>query len=201
MNLPPVGTGWIEVICGSMFSGKTVELLRRLRAVLHAKQTVRLFRPAVDRPHPPQEDPHVLGERLPSRAVARAEEILELCHGGVQVVGVDDAQFFEEALVEVCRELARSGTRIVVAGLEQDHRCRPFPTVAALLVEAELITKNLAICVICGNPALRTQRTATREGRIVVGGSGIYEARCRHCHEAGAGAPDAGLFEEARGQS
>ena len=126
--------------------------------------------------------------------MARAEEILDHCPAAVQVVGIDEAQFFEPTLVEVCRQMAKRGVRVIVAGLEQDYRAEPFETIRALLVEAEYITKSLAICVICGNPAVRNQRLSKRGGQIVVGGSDSYEARCRRCFRPDEDEP--GLFEE-----
>ncbi len=181
MHLNPQSGGWIEVICGSMFSGKTEELIRRLRRSQIAQQQVRIFKPAIDRRYDERDLVSHSEQRIPSKAVTRAEEILDLTPRATQVVGIDEAQFFEPELVEVCRELARRGMRIIVAGLEQDYRAQPFHTMTLLMAEAEYVTKNLAICVICGNPALRNQRISAREGRIVVGGADAYEARCRRC--------------------
>jgi thymidine kinase len=181
MHLAPEGTGWIEVICGSMFSGKTEELIRRLRRARIAQQNVRIFKPAVDRRYDEADIVSHSAQRIPSTAVTRAEEILDHVPRATQVVGVDEAQFFEMDLLAVARELARRGMRVIVAGLEQDYRGQPFPVMAALLVEAEFVTKNLAICVVCGNPAHRNQRLVPRSGQIVVGGAEAYEARCRRC--------------------
>ena len=181
MYLTPQGTGWIEVICGSMFSGKTEELIRRLRRARIAQQNVRIFKPAIDRRYDEGDIVSHSEQRIPSRVVSRAEEILDHCPLSVQVVGIDEAQFFEPLLVDVCRELARRGIRVIVAGLEQDYRAAPFDTIQAMLVEAEYVTKSLAICVICGNPAVRNQRLSKRGGQIVIGGSDTYEARCRRC--------------------
>ena len=181
MYLTPQGTGWIEVICGSMFSGKTEELIRRLRRARIAQQNVRIFKPAIDRRYDEGDIVSHSEQRIPSRVVSRAEEILDHCPLSVQVVGIDEAQFFEPLLVDVCRELARRGIRVIVAGLEQDYRAAPFDTIQAMLVEAEYVTKSLAICVICGNPAVRNQRLTKRGGQIVIGGSDTYEARCRRC--------------------
>lgn len=194
MYLTPQGSGWIEVICGSMFSGKTEELIRRLRRARIAQQNVRIFKPAIDRRYDETEIVSHSDQRIPSRVVARAEEILDLVPLAVQVVGIDEAQFFEAELVDVCRELARRGVRVIVAGLEQDYRGVPFQTMSLLMVDAEFVTKNLAICVICGNPAHRNQRISPKEGRIVVGGADAYEARCRRCFKAG-GESTSHLFE------
>lgn len=190
------GSGFIEVVCGSMFSGKTEELIRRVRRGLYAKLKVRVFKPAIDRRYDDRDVVSHSSLRIPSRAVARAEEILEHCPSDVQMVGVDEGQFFEIELVQVCRELAGRGVRVVVAGLEQDYLGKPFQTMAALMVEAEYVTKNLAICVVCGDPAHRNQRTSARGGRIVVGGADAYEARCRRCFRED-GAEPTPLFDAA----
>lgn len=194
MHLVPQGSGWIEVICGSMFSGKTEELIRRLRRARIAQQSVRIFKPAIDRRYDENDIVSHSEQRIPSRVVTRAEEILDHVPRAIQVVGIDEAQFFEVELLEVCRELARRGIRVIVAGLEQDYRAQAFHVMALLMAEAEYVTKNLAICVICGNPAMRNQRIARKEGRIVVGGSESYEARCRRCFRASDVEPE--LFEK-----
>lgn len=188
------GAGFIEVICGSMFSGKTEELIRRLRRAVIARQSVKVYKPAIDRRYGDDDVVSHSAQRLPSKAITRAEEILADVPDGVQVVGVDEAQFFEIELVSVCRQLADRGKRVIVAGLEQDYLTRPFPTMAQLLVEAEYVTKNLAICVVCGAPALRNQRTSGKSGQILVGGAEAYEARCRRCFRPGTAEP-ARLFE------
>ncbi|MSR75450.1 MAG: thymidine kinase [Planctomycetes bacterium] len=185
MHIVPQSGGWIEVICGSMFSGKTEELIRRLRRAQIAQQHVRVFKPAMDRRYDALDIVSHSEQRVTSRAVTRACEILDLTPSATQVVGIDEAQFFEPDLVDVCRELARRGMRVIVAGLDQDYRAQPFQTMLLLVAEAEYVTKNLAICVICGNPALRNQRITAREGRIVVGGADAYEARCRRCFRPG----------------
>jgi thymidine kinase len=188
------GAGFIEVICGSMFSGKTEELIRRLRRALIARQAVRTYKPAIDRRFSAEDVVSHSEQRLPSRAITRAEEILTDLTGDVQVVGIDEAQFFETELVSVCRELAGRGMRVIVAGLEQDYLGNPFQTMALMMVEAEYVTKNLAICVVCGSPALRNQRTTPKGGQVLVGGAESYEARCRRCFRAESVAP-APLFE------
>jgi thymidine kinase len=188
------GAGFIEVICGSMFSGKTEELIRRLRRAIIARQAVKIYKPAIDRRYAEDDVVSHSAQRMPSRAVARAEEILADVPPSAQVVGIDEAQFFEPDLVSVCRELAAAGRRVIVAGLEQDYLARPFQTMALLLVEADYVTKNLAICVVCGAPALRNQRTSGKGGQILVGGADAYEARCRRCFQAGTAEP-APLFD------
>jgi thymidine kinase len=178
------GTGWIEVICGSMYSGKTEELIRRLRRAQIARQKVEIFKPAIDRRYAADHLVSHSALSIPSRAVRRAADILTHAHEA-QVIGVDEAQFLGAELVEVCEELARRGRRVIVAGLDQDYRGRPFEPMPALLAVAEYITKTLAICVVCGSPANRTYRKVRRAGRVVVGGSDLYEARCRRCFELG----------------
>lgn len=190
------GSGFLEVVCGSMFSGKTEELIRRVRRALYARQRVRVYKPAIDRRYDDHDVVSHSSLRIPSRTVARAEEILEAAPADVQVVGIDEGQFFEIELVDVCRELAARGARVIVAGLDQDYLGKPFQTMAALMVEAEHVVKNLAICVVCGDPAHRNQRTSARGGRIVVGGADAYEARCRRCFRAD-GAEPTPLFDPA----
>jgi thymidine kinase len=177
-------SGWIEVIVGSMYSGKTEELIRRLRRALIARQRVEIFKPAID-------DRYALDAivshselRIPSRSVRSAKEILRHAHEA-DVIGIDEGQFLGRDLVTVCEQLARRGKRVIVAGLDQDYRGRPFEPMPELLAIAEYITKTLAICMVCGEPANRTYRKTKRGGRVVVGGSDLYEARCRRCFELG----------------
>ncbi len=183
------GHGFIEVVCGSMFSGKTEELIRRLRRAVIAKQVVRVFKPALDRRYDETDIVSHSSLRIPSLVVARAAEIPALVPDGVQVVGIDEAQFFDDEIVAVCHELASRGIRVIAAGLEQDYLGKPFAVMMALMVEADYVTKNLAICVVCGNPAIRNQRTTEKSGQILVGGADSYEARCRHCFKAGGSEP------------
>jgi thymidine kinase len=183
MLQPPRDTGWIEVICGSMFSGKTEELIRRCKLARIARQKVMLFKPRLDdRYHATQVVSHS-DQRMESLPVASAAEILDRLEPGTQVVAIDEAQFFGAELVDVCERLADRGLRVIVAGLDQDYRGRPFEPMPQLLAVAEYITKNLAICVKCGNPANRSQRIAGGEGRVLVGAADKYEARCRRCFE------------------
>jgi thymidine kinase len=192
------GSGFIEVICGSMFSGKTEELIRRLRRAVIARQFVKVYKPAIDRRYADDDVVSHSAQRLPSKAITRPEEILADLSDAVQVIGIDEAQFFEPEIVSVCQELAGRGKRVIVAGLEQDYLGRPFQTMALLMVEAEYVTKNLAICVVCGAPAVRNQRTSGKGGQILVGGADAYEARCRLCFQAGMAEP-ARLFEAESG--
>jgi thymidine kinase len=174
--------GWIEVICGSMFSGKTEELIRRLRRAQIARQKVAIFKPKIDVRY---SDDHIVShnqQRIPSIAVEKASDILQYV-SQAQVLGVDEAQFFDNTLVDVCRQLANSGRRVIVAGLDKDYRGVPFEPIPQLLCEAEYITKTLAICVKCGNPANYTQRLSKSAERVLLGATDTYEARCRKCYE------------------
>lgn len=178
----PRNTGWIEVVCGCMFSGKTEELIRRARRAEIAKQKVAIFKPRIDNRYSAQHIVSHSEQSLTSTVVDDASEILTLCRDA-QVVGVDEGQFFKANLVDVCETLANQGRRVIVAGLDQDYRGKPFEPMPQLLAVAEYITKTLAICVVCGNPADRTQRKTHSADRVLVGAKDIYEARCRHCFE------------------
>jgi thymidine kinase len=178
----PRNTGWIEVVCGCMFSGKTEELIRRSRRAEIAKQKVAIFKPRIDNRYSAQHIVSHSEQSLTSVVVDDASEILEQCKDA-QVVGIDEGQFFKANLVEVCETLANQGKRVIVAGLDQDYRGKPFEPMPQLLAVAEYITKTLAICVVCGNPADRTQRKTHQADRVLVGAMDIYEARCRHCFE------------------
>ncbi|MBO8151408.1 MAG: thymidine kinase [Candidatus Neomarinimicrobiota bacterium] len=174
--------GWIEVICGSMFSGKTEELIRRLRRALIAKQRVAIFKPRIDSRY---SNNHIVShnkQMIPSISVEKPIEILKLAKDA-QVLGIDEAQFFDESLVDICKELACQGKRVIVAGLDKDYRGKPFEPMPQLLCEAEYITKTLAICVKCGNPANYTQRIVKSKELVLLGATEVYEARCRACFE------------------
>lgn len=177
----PKETGWIEVIAGCMFSGKTEELIRRLRRAQIAKQNVKIFKPKIDLRFSNTSIVSHSEQSLPSLLVTDANEILSLSDDA-QVVGIDEAQFFSNDLVSVCNLLADKGRRVIVAGLDQDYQGIPFEPMPQLLAIAEYITKTLAICVTCGNPADKTQRKTALAERVVVGAADIYEARCRRCH-------------------
>ncbi|MEE9166663.1 MAG: thymidine kinase [Candidatus Neomarinimicrobiota bacterium] len=180
--LTPKEMGWIEVICGSMFSGKTEELIRRLRRAQIARQQVSIFKPKIDSRFSSDYIVSHSKLKMESQLVENSSKILEKAEDS-QVVGIDEAQFFEPALVEVCRELASQEKRVIVAGLDKDFRGEPFGSIPTLLSEAEYITKTLAICVICGNPANYTQRLSQDVDQIIIGEMDIYEARCRSCFE------------------
>lgn len=181
-ELPPPASGWIEVICGPMYSGKTEELIRRLRRAQIARQRVEIFKPAIDSRYAEDQIVSHTLQSIPSRTIKDAREILSHGHEA-QVIGIDEGQFLGPALPEVCEQLANSGKRVIVAGLDQDFRGRPFDPMPELLAIAEYITKTLAVCVVCGAPANRTYRKASdKEERVVVGGQELYEARCRRCY-------------------
>lgn len=174
-------TGHIEVICGSMFSGKTEELIRRIRRAEIAKQRVKVFKPKIDNRYSEFEIVSHNEQSYPSEVVNDADEILEKSFD-VEVIGIDEAQFFENNLVGICQQMADSGKRVIVAGLDQDYKSLPFEPMPQLLAVAEYISKTLAVCVVCGAPANRTQRITDSGEKILVGAKNHYEARCRLHH-------------------
>ncbi|PYQ19134.1 MAG: thymidine kinase [Acidobacteria bacterium] len=179
------GAGWVEVITGSMFSGKSEELIRRIRRAQIARQKVQIFKPRVDDRYVAD---HIVSHsemKMPSQVVRSAREILDLVEPDTEVVGIDEGQFFDLSLVEVVNTLADRGVRVIVAGLDQDYLGRPFEPMPQLLAVAEYVDKTLAICMQCGAPANRSQRLVAATGRVVVGGSEQYEARCRRCFRPG----------------
>jgi thymidine kinase len=175
--------GWIEVVVGPMFSGKSEELIRRLRRAEIARQRVQIFKPAIDARFAANEIVSHSGLGISSDNVTKAAEVLEKLQPRTEVVGIDEAQFLGDEVVDVCTKLANLGKRVIVAGLDTDFRGRPFEPMPRLLAVAEEITKLLAICVRCGNPAVHTQRLVENEDLIVVGAGDSYEARCRRCFE------------------
>ncbi|MFQ6673545.1 MAG: thymidine kinase [Fidelibacterota bacterium] len=181
-TLSPRESGWIEVICGSMFSGKTEELIRRLRRAQIARQEVATFKPKVDTRYGKKYIVSHSQLKMESLVVADPHDILKPAEYA-DVVGIDEAQFFNDSLVDICRELAHQKKRVIAAGLDKDYRGEPFGPMPALLSEAEYVTKFLAICVVCGNPANYTQRLTEDVNQIVIGKKDIYEARCRNCFE------------------
>lgn len=181
--------GWIEVICGSMFSGKTEELIRRVKRAQIARQKVQVFKPSIDvRYHVDRVTSHS-GSQLSAAVVASAAEILPQVEPDTAVVAVDEVQFFDWAIADVCDKLAERGLRVIVAGLDMDFRGEPFGPMPLLMAQAELVDKLQAICVVCGAPASRTQRliggqpAAYGDPVIMVGAAEVYEARCRRCHQ------------------
>lgn len=177
--------GWIEIICGPMFSGKSEELIRRLRRARIARQRVQTFKPSIDDRYSADEIVSHGDLRMKSEVVTGAAEILEKIDWRTQVVGIDESNFFGPPLVDVASQLADTGKQVIIAGLDTDYLGRPFPPMPDLLCLAESITKTLAICMRCGNPAKHTQRLVESDELIVVGAGGMYEARCRRCFEAG----------------
>ncbi len=183
MSLIKTQLGWIEVICGSMFSGKSEELIRRLRRAIIAKQRVQIFKPAIDDRYAVEEIVSHSEMRLPSTSVTSSEDLLAKLDHRTEVVGVDEAQFFDGGLVAACQRMADQGKRVIVAGLDKDYRGNPFEPIPSLMAVAEDVTKTLAICVRCGSPANNTQRLVDSDERVIVGAQGVYEARCRRCFE------------------
>ncbi len=181
--------GSVEVICGSMFSGKTDELIRRLRRATIARQKVQVFKPAVDTRYAVEKVTSHAGSAYEAQPVARSEEIFRFLEEDTTVVGVDEAQFFDAEIVRVVQTLADRGIRVLVAGLDTDFRGEPFGCMPELMAKAERVDKLQAICMVCGEAASRTQRLVNGkparydEPVIVVGASEMYEARCRRHHE------------------
>lgn len=171
-------TGWIEVVAGSMFSGKTEELIRRMRRARYARQKIEIFKPALDVRYSADEVVSHDANAIPSTPVDAADQILLLA-GSATVVGIDEAQFFGVELVPVCTALAKSGTRVIVAGLDQDYMGNPFEPIPQLMAVAEFVTKLHAICVVCGAPANHSQRVVASDARVLLGAGDAYEPRCR----------------------
>ncbi|GGH71185.1 thymidine kinase [Compostibacillus humi] len=181
--------GWIEIICGSMFSGKSEELIRRIRRATYANLSIQVFKPTIDNRY---DDTAVVshnGTSITAQPIDRAEEIYDHINEGTEVVGIDEVQFFDETIVEIAEELAEKGIRVIAAGLDTDFRGEPFGPVPKLMAISESVTKLSAICPICGSPATRTQRlidgkpASYHDPVILVGATESYEPRCRHHHE------------------
>ncbi len=185
MNIVHGNTGWLEVICGPMFSGKSEELIRRLRRSTIARKRVQVFKPVLDNRYAPDEIVSHSDLRIKSLTVNAASEILDRLEIRTEVVGIDEANFLGPDLPEVANHLADMGKQVIIAGLDTDYLGRPFEPIPSLLALAEEITKTLAICMQCGGPAKFTQRLVESSELIVVGATGMYEARCRRCFEAG----------------
>jgi thymidine kinase len=183
MDHVPSKPGWLEVVTGSMFSGKSEELIRRLRRAQIARLKVQIFKPGIDRRYSQDEIVSHSEMKMPSTNVATSREILQQVRADTEVVGIDEGQFFDAELPAVCTALADSGKRVIVAGLDQDYLGKPFEPMPQLLAIAEYITKTLAICMVCGGPANHTQRLVASKERVLVGAGGTYEARCRHCFD------------------
>jgi thymidine kinase len=183
--------GWIEVVCGSMFSGKTEELIRRLRRAQIAKQKVQVFKPTIDTRFADREVTSHNGVQIEAIPVENTAQVFTMLEPNTTVVAIDEAQFFDDEVVSLCEDLADRGLRVIVAGLDMDFRGEPFGPMPALMARAEQVHKLQAICVECGGPASRTQRliegqpAAYSDPVILVGASEVYQARCRGCHEVG----------------
>ncbi len=181
--------GWIEIITGSMFSGKSEELIRRIKRAKYAKQKVQVFKPEVDNRYSEVAVVSHSGNQTDAEPVLHPHDILHKVDDTTNVVAIDEVQFFAQEIIDVCEELANRGKRVICAGLDLDFRGEPFGPTPLLLAKAEFVTKLQAICVQCGNPATRTQRLIDGQPAnyydpiIQVGAAESYEARCRHCHE------------------
>jgi thymidine kinase len=175
--------GWIEVVVGPMFSGKSEELIRRLRRAEIGRQRVQIFKPLIDQRYARNGIVSHSGLEIASDLVQSGSDMLDKVAARTEVVGVDEAQFLGESVVDACVKLADLGKRVIVAGLDTDFMGRPFEPMPRLLAVAEEITKLLAICMRCGNPAVHTQRLVASEELVVVGAGEMYEARCRRCFE------------------
>ena len=176
-------SGWIEVITGSMFSGKSEELIRRLRRAQIGRLKVQTFKPRIDDRYGHDHVTSHSDMRIASENVASSRELLDRVLPDTQVIGIDEGQFFDLELPMICNTLADGGKRVIVAGLDQDYLGKPFEPMPQLLAIAEYITKTLAICMVCGNPANHTQRLVANSERVLLGAQGMYEARCRHCFD------------------
>ncbi|MED2972083.1 MULTISPECIES: thymidine kinase [unclassified Fictibacillus] len=181
--------GWVEVICGSMFSGKSEELIRRVRRAKYGKLEVQVFKPLIDNRYSEESVVSHNGTAVIARPVEKSVDILKSVSPDTEVVAIDEIQFFDEDVISVVQELADHGIRVIVAGLDQDFRGEPFGPMPKLMALAESVTKLHAICMVCGSPASRTQRLINGKPAsyddpiILVGASESYEPRCRHCHE------------------
>lgn len=174
------GSGWLEVIVGGMFSGKTEELIRRLRRASLAKQKIQVFKPIIDDRYHAQDVTSHNRNSIEALPIPSAEELWKHLRDETQVVGIDEGQFFDQSLVSVCQDLANRGLRVIVAGLDTDWKAEPFEPMPTLMAIAENVTKQHAICVVCGSAASRTQRIGGSDGaQVLVGAQDLYEARCR----------------------
>lgn len=176
--------GWIEVVCGSMFSGKTEELIRRMRRAQIANQKIEIFKPAMDTRYSETEVVSHNKSSISSKPIGSSQQIL-LMVNEVQVVGIDEAQFFDQGIVEVAENLANRGIRVIVAGLDTDYLAQPFGPMPALLAKAEFVTKVHAICQVCGSLANHSFRKITTKGQVLLGEKETYEPRCRNCFNEG----------------
>lgn len=195
MHVMHAEVGWIEVIVGPMFSGKSEELIRRLRRAQIARQPLQVFKPAIDdRYHATKIVSHSEAS-IEAVAVRDSRELAERVRRDTRVVGIDEAQFFDDGVVDVVQRLANRGMRVVMAGLDQDYTGKPFAPMPTLMAVAEYVTKSLAICTRCGSPASRSQRLVPAGSQVLVGATEAYEARCRACHSPRAEGTNRELFE------
>ncbi|MCK4644585.1 thymidine kinase [bacterium] len=184
MKYIPKGMGWIDVITGCMFSGKSEELIRRLRRVLIAKKELVVFKPEIDDRY---DEAYVVShsaQKIEAINIRNSNEIARYIKDTTEVVGIDEAQFFDKGIVDVVGELASRGICVIIAGLDQDYRGKPFGPMPELTAIADDVLKTQAICMRCGNPATKTQRIVKNDAQILVGANELYEARCRNCFEA-----------------
>ena len=181
--------GWIEVICGCMFAGKTEELIRRINVLSYSRKNILVFKPKIDDRYSTTEIASHAGSKVPCIVISEAKEILNHVNYDTDVVAIDEVLFFDEDVVDICEYLADSGLRVMVAGLDKDFRGEPFGVLPDLLTRAEFVTKLTAVCAKCGAPATRTQRiingkpASFNDPIVLVGAKEAYEPRCRHCHE------------------
>ena len=181
--------GWLEVICGCMFAGKTEELIRRINVLSYARKNILVFKPKIDDRYSTTEIASHAGSKVPCIVISEAKEILNHVNYDTDVVAIDEVQFFDEDVVDICEYLADSGLRVMVAVLDKDFRGEPFGVLPDLLTRAEFVTKLTAVCAKCGAPATRTQRiingkpASFNDPIVLVGAKEAYEPRCRHCHE------------------
>ncbi|MBT2661490.1 thymidine kinase [Bacillus sp. ISL-45] len=182
-------SGWIELICGSMFSGKSEELIRRVRRTQFAKQKIAVFKPAIDNRYSEESVVSHNGTAVTAKPIANSTDIFKHINPDIDVIAIDEVQFFDNEILQVIQHLADSGYRVIVAGLDQDFRGEPFGQMPALMAVAENVTKLQAVCAVCGSPSSRTQRLINGKPAsyddpiILVGASESYEPRCRHHHE------------------
>ncbi|AYC28816.1 thymidine kinase [Paenisporosarcina cavernae] len=186
-------SGWLEVICGSMFSGKSEELIRRVRRAQFAKQKIAVFKPKIDNRYSEEEVVSHNGNKVIAYSISRSKDIFDFVTDEYDVIAVDEAQFFDEEITQVVKRLADHGYRVIVAGLDQDFRGEPFGPMPTMMAMAEQVTKLQAVCQVCGSPASRTQRLINGQPAgyedpiILIGATEAYEPRCRHHHEVPSG--------------
>jgi len=183
LNQKPTNSGWIEVICGGMFCGKTEELLRRIRRAKIAKLSTIIFKPHIDTRYIKNKIVSHNNNSMDSVIVKKPTEIFDLGKE-YDVLGIDEAQFFDSEIINVCKKLAKNNTRVIVAGLDNDYRGLPFGPMPEIMCQADYLDKLRAICILCGNPASCTQRITQQTEQIVIGETDIYEARCRKCFKS-----------------